>query len=69
MRIFGLFGLFTLALLAASGPELSGFDPVRRDLCAIVVPPGSDGHILGTDRLGRDLAACLGERSATYSAG
>ena len=59
MRILGLLGLFTLALLAVIGPDLIGFDPARQDLRAILVSPGTDGHLLGTDHLGRDLAARL----------
>ena len=61
LRILGLAGLLVLALLAVIGPDITGFDPARQDLRAILVPPGTDGHILGTDHLGRDLAARLVE--------
>lgn len=56
-------GLIVLAVtvLAAIGPFLAPWDYRVQDLDAVVanggrpVPPGSPGHLLGTDRLGRDL--------------
>jgi peptide/nickel transport system permease protein len=47
-----------LALLAAVGaPWLAGHDPVQSDFAASLKPPGTPGHPLGTDQLGRDLLA------------
>jgi peptide/nickel transport system permease protein len=57
MRIFGLAGLGVLALAAIAGPDLVGHDPARQNLLNTLLPPGSPGHLLGTDHLGRDLAA------------
>jgi peptide/nickel transport system permease protein len=56
-RVVGLVGLGAIAVLAIAGPELVGHDPARQNLRAILVPPGTGTHILGTDHLGRDLAA------------
>jgi peptide/nickel transport system permease protein len=56
-RVAGISGLALIGALALAGPELVGHDPARQDLRALLAPPGTDGHILGTDHLGRDLAA------------
>ncbi len=42
----------TVALLA---PLLAPYDPEATDLRALLQPPGSPGHLLGTDHLGRDV--------------
>jgi peptide/nickel transport system permease protein len=43
-------------LLAAVGaPWLSPHDPLRADFSRSLRPPGTPGHPLGTDQLGRDL--------------
>jgi peptide/nickel transport system permease protein len=49
----------TLAALVAAGgaPWLSPHDPLLADFAAGLKPPGSPGHPLGTDQLGRDLLA------------
>ncbi|HXG04821.1 MAG TPA: ABC transporter permease [Candidatus Binatia bacterium] len=51
----GLSGIVLLAALAA--PWIAGHDPLRTDFAAALRPPGSPGHLLGTDQLGRDLLA------------
>ncbi len=44
------------ALLAAlAAPWLSAHDPLLADFAATLQPPGTPGHPLGTDQLGRDL--------------
>ena len=58
-RIIGFLGIGLLVGLAVAGPDLVGHDPSRQNLLATLLPPGSPGHILGTDHLGRDLAARL----------
>jgi len=53
-------GLTLLALLAAASalaPLLTTNDPLATNPSAIELPPGSPGHPLGTDVLGRDLFA------------
>jgi peptide/nickel transport system permease protein len=49
----------TLAVLAAAvlAPWLTPDDPLRTDFAAGLRPPGTPGHPLGTDQLGRDLLA------------
>jgi peptide/nickel transport system permease protein len=52
-----LFGLIVLAAILA--PVLSGYDPIKQDLLHARLAPGSPGHLLGTDELGRDVLARL----------
>lgn len=56
-RLFGLAGVALMAALALAGPGLVDHDPAAQNLRAILLPPLSEGHLLGTDHLGRDLAA------------
>src|SRR4030095_12446238 len=44
-------------LPAVPAPLLVRHDPLQSDLAAGLKPPGSPGHPLGTDQLGRDLLA------------
>ncbi|WP_152520908.1 ABC transporter permease [Nocardiopsis halophila] len=55
--VAGLAVLALMVLAAALAPVLSGHDPIATDTSATGLPPGSPGHPLGTDRLGRDLLA------------
>lgn len=41
------------------GPVISGSDPAAQSFAQTHLPPGSEGHLLGTDQLGRDLAVRL----------
>ncbi len=45
-------GVVAIALLA---PILAPRDPAATDFGALLLPPLSDGHLLGTDDLGRDV--------------
>ncbi|MFG2017121.1 ABC transporter permease [Actinomadura geliboluensis] len=47
--------LAVFGLLAAFAPLFTSLDPVATDTSATSLPPGSPGHPLGTDLLGRDL--------------
>jgi peptide/nickel transport system permease protein len=47
----------TTLLAAAAAPVLSPQDPLSTDFARSLRPPGSAGHPLGTDQLGRDLLA------------
>ena len=48
--------LTALVLVAAVGaPWLAAHDPVQANFASGLLPPGSPGHPLGTDQLGRDL--------------
>jgi len=56
-RWLGL-GLTIAAVLgAAFAPWLATHDPLNADFAAFLKPPGTPGHLLGTDQLGRDLFA------------
>ena len=57
-RVLG-FGLLALLCLAAvGGPALVGQDHAKQSLLATLQPPSAE-HFLGTDHLGRDMAARL----------
>lgn len=43
------------AIVAISAPMLAPYDPSATDVSALLEPPLSDGHLLGTDQLGRDV--------------
>ncbi|MFD0902449.1 ABC transporter permease [Actinomadura sediminis] len=47
--------LAALGLAALLAPWLTPLDPIATDTSATSLPPGSSGHLLGTDQLGRDL--------------
>ena len=51
----GLILLVIILLLAASAPLLTPYDPIAQKLSEAFLPPGSPGHILGTDNFGRDI--------------
>ena len=54
LGILGL-TLASLAVLAAlAAPVLAPHDPVKGDFSQGLKPPGTPGHLLGTDQLGRD---------------
>ncbi|MFE1438697.1 ABC transporter permease [Streptomyces sp. NPDC058739] len=48
-----------LLLLAVAGPLLAPGDPDAGDLRRRLLPPGSPGHLLGTDTQGRDVLSRL----------
>ena len=48
-----------LALIAVFAPLLAPYDPNDTDLIAKFTPPLTDGHLLGTDDLGRDAFSRL----------
>ncbi len=48
-----LFGAIALAALCA--PLLTSHDPIQQSLNEAFLAPGSPGHLLGTDALGRDV--------------
>jgi peptide/nickel transport system permease protein len=68
MAMAGLMILIGLLLVAALAPILSPQDPFAQDLAGRLQPPGSDGHLLGTDSLGRDILSRLiyGSRITLY---
>lgn len=50
--------LALVVVLAVAGPLLVG-DPNAQNLLRRLTPPGADGHLLGTDQLGRDVLSRL----------
>ena len=56
-RWLGLGLTMAAVLSAAFAPWLAGHDPLNADFAAFLKPPGTPGHPLGTDQLGRDLLA------------
>jgi ABC-type dipeptide/oligopeptide/nickel transport systems, permease components len=58
--------LLLLTILAIGAPAFAPFDPVKQDAENILASPGTAGHLLGTDDLGRDLFSRIiyGSRSA-----
>ena len=57
-RSIGLVLLLALCLCAVFGPALVGKDPAKQSLLEARMPPSKE-HLLGTDHLGRDMAARL----------
>ena len=57
LLVAGLLGVVAIVVLTLFGETLSGFELGKQDLRARLMPPLTDGHLLGTDKLGRDLFA------------
>lgn len=55
--LLGAFLLGFVLFLALFGTWLTPFDANRQNLLASLLPPLTDGHVLGTDHLGRDILA------------
>ena len=53
----GLAVISVVVVLAIVGPVVWPFDPYLSSAADQLAPPGSDGHPLGADHLGRDVAA------------
>ena len=53
--IIGLILVGLLLLAAVLAPVISPCDPLAQDLFNVLKGPGSEGHLLGTDQLGRDM--------------
>ena len=55
MAVFGLSILIFLVLVAVFAPVIAPHDPFTQNLENRLQPLGADGHVLGTDTLGRDI--------------
>jgi peptide/nickel transport system permease protein len=55
--VLGLGLTVAVLLVALAAPWLSPHDPLRTEFARSLKPPGTPGHPLGTDQLGRDLLA------------
>lgn len=60
-------GILLLAVMLAVGLLAPPFlpDPNRQDLVSASLPPGTAGHLLGTDALGRDVLAWIASSIVT----
>ena len=70
LAIFGAAGSLIVVLVALFGPLAAPYDPNATNFAAVLAPPGSPHHLLGTDQLGRDVLSRMlyGARS-TLAAG
>ena len=59
IAVVGLVGVCVVVLVALFAPLLAPYGPNVSDYNAILKPPGSPGHLLGTDDVGRDLLSRL----------
>ncbi|WP_299500008.1 ABC transporter permease [uncultured Roseobacter sp.] len=68
MAMIGLGILVALVLIAAAAPVLAPHDPYMQDLGNRLASLGSEGHVFGTDSLGRDILSRLiyGARITLY---
>jgi peptide/nickel transport system permease protein len=68
LAMIGLVIILGLLLAAALAPLLAPFPPNAADLSARLAPPMTDGHLLGTDELGRDILSRIlhGSRLTLY---
>ncbi len=68
MAMVGLGILVLLVLVAAFAPWIAPHDPLAQNLAGRLQPPLSEGHLLGTDSLGRDILSRLihGSRITLY---
>lgn len=71
LALLGLAILVLLVLIAAFAPWLSPHDPFAQNLANRLAPLGTEGHVLGTDSLGRDILSRLiyGSRITLYIVG
>jgi ABC-type dipeptide/oligopeptide/nickel transport system permease subunit len=57
--LLGLVTLAGIAIMAIGAPWLAPHDPYALNMAATLRPPGTPGHLLGTDELGRDVLSRL----------
>ncbi|HEY7868668.1 MAG TPA: ABC transporter permease, partial [Methylomirabilota bacterium] len=55
--VLGLLIASLVMLAAVAAPLVVAHDPLQSDIALGLKPPGTPGHPLGTDQLGRDLLA------------
>ena len=56
LALVGLVLLLTIIILCAGAPLFTSYDPVTdMELMVKLLPPGTQGHILGTVDCGRDV--------------
>lgn len=57
LLVAGIIGVLLTIVLTVWGQQLSGFDVAKQSLSQRLLSPFSGGHLLGTDKLGRDMFA------------
>ena len=53
--IVGIMMLITILATAIFAPLIAPYNPIEQSLSDAFLPPGSPGHLLGTDNYGRDI--------------
>ncbi|WP_299897632.1 ABC transporter permease [uncultured Ruegeria sp.] len=68
MAMVGLAILVVLVFAAVFAPIIAPYDPFVQNLSSRLLPIGAEGHLLGTDSLGRDILSRLiyGARITLY---
>lgn len=59
LAMMGIIILTLFVAMALAANKIMPYDYAAQDYTAIQLPPGSPGHILGTDNLGRDILSRL----------
>lgn len=59
LRVIALAYVVVIVAIMALAPLLAPADPLAQDIVNRMQPPGTHGHILGTDELGRDVLSRL----------
>jgi peptide/nickel transport system permease protein len=59
LAVLGLCGIVLVVLVAVLAPWIAPYDASASDYSAVLKPPGTGGHLLGTDDVGRDLLSRL----------
>lgn len=59
LRVVALVYVILVLVVMALAPFLAPADPLAQNITNSMMPPGSPGHFLGTDNLGRDVLSRL----------
>ena len=55
MLTIGIIGTIVIILIGIFAPLITPYDPLDQTLRSRLLPPGAEGHLLGTDQFGRDV--------------
>lgn len=71
LAVIGLLIVAVLLVMAAFAPLIATHDPIAQDLGQRLLPPLTDGHLMGTDEFGRDIFSrvVFGARITLYIVG
>jgi peptide/nickel transport system permease protein len=59
IAVLGAVGVAIIVVVALAAPVIVAYSPLTTDVNHLLVPPGTAGHLLGTDELGRDTFSRL----------